>query len=113
MRDLRDARRALAAAEAVDAIVTARVQDVIKDAAGLTGADGQITWRTGKERETIAWDLVAMAYRTKLREIRDMLPEGDLARALLADETLDTIRSVYTTTKPGSRTFLVPRAWSK
>ena len=107
MRDLRGARRALAAAEAVDAIVTAKVQDVIKDAAGLTGADGMITWRTGKDRESTAWDLVAMAYaaliKERLTEV-DRMPVGDW---------LDSVRTMYSSTKPGSRTFLVPRAWSK
>lgn len=107
MRDLRDARRALAAAEAVDAIATARVQDVIKDAAGLTGTDGMITWRTGKDRETTAWDLVAMSYaaliKERLTEV-DRMPVGDW---------LDSVRTIYTSTKPGSRTFLVPRAWTK
>lgn len=117
VRGLRDARRAVAMAEALDAIVTAKVQDVIKDAAGLASAEGLITWRTSKERETIAWDLVAASYRTLLSEAeaaRDgesgySLPTGWDASA----ERLDAIRTMYTTTKPGTRTFLVPRAWSK
>lgn len=104
IRELRAARVALAAAEAADNHWTARVQDMILDAAGITGSEGTITWRTGKDREGVAWDLVAASYRTMLRES---------GHPLATEEALDAIRTLYTTTKPGSRTFLVPRGWTK
>lgn len=120
VRDLRAARRALAAAEAVDAIATAKVQDVIREAAGLASTEGTITWRTSKDRETVAWDLVAASYKTLLLSVRralvDELEQGGKVpydEETLTDERLDAIRTMYTSTKPGSRTFLVPRAWSK
>lgn len=120
VRDLRAARRALAAAEAVDAIVTAKVQDVIKDAAGLASTEGLITWRTGKERESIAWDLVAATYKQALRTVTETLDPA-VVEALLATHPelalpilrRDDVEGLYTNRKPGTRTFLVPRSWTK
>lgn len=115
VRELREAVRATAEAERREAAAKAAVQAIILDAAGLTSPDGTITWRTGKDREDVAWDLVAASYQTLLREVRDRISETDNPELLsrLTDERLDAVRSLYTTTKPGSRTFLVPRAWSK
>lgn len=107
MRDLRDARRALAAASDVEELLTAKVQEVIGDAAGITGPEGTITWRTGKDSERVAWDLVAGTYGALIKQITDevdRMPTGDW---------LDSIRSLYTTSRPGTRTFLVPRGWTK
>lgn len=120
VRDLRAARRALAMAEEVDAIVTAKVQDVIKEAAGLASSEGLITWRTSKDRETIAWDLVAATYKQALRTAMDALDPA-VVEALLATHPelampvlrSDDVEALYTSRKPGSRTFLVPRSWSK
>lgn len=120
VRDLRAARRALAAAEEVDAIFTAKVQDVIKEAAGLASSEGLITWRTSKDRETIAWDLVAATYKQALRTAMDALDPA-VVEALLATHPelampvlrSDDVEALYTSRKPGSRTFLVPRSWSK
>lgn len=107
IRDLRSARRAVAMAEAVEAIVAAKVQAMIGDAAGITSSEGEITWRTSKDRESTAWDLVALAYAALIKQQMtevDRMPVGDW---------LDSVRTMYTSTKPGPRTFLVPRAWSK
>lgn len=120
VRDLRDARRALAAAEEVEAIAAARVQDVIKDAAGLASAEGTITWRTSKERVSIGWDLVAATYKQALLTVTEALDPA-VVEALLATHPelampvlrRDDVEALYTSTKPGSRTFLVPRSWSK
>lgn len=120
VRDLRAARRALAAAEEVDAIVTAKVQDVIKEAAGLASSEGLITWRTSKDRVSIAWDLVAATYKQALRTAMDALDPA-VVEALLATHPelampvlrSDDVEALYTSTKPGSRSFLVPRSWSK
>lgn len=120
IRDLRSARRALDAAEAVDAIVTAKVQSVIGDAAGITSPEGTITWRTSKERVSIAWDLVAATYKQALRTVMEALDPA-VVEALLATHPelampvlrRDDVEALYTSTKPGSRTFLVPRSWSK
>jgi predicted phage-related endonuclease len=101
IRALRAARVALAAAESVDEHWTAAVQDAIKDAAGITSPEGTITWRTSKDGEKVAWDLVSASYRTMLRE------------AGTPEDRLDAVRTLYTTSRPGSRTFLVPRAWTK
>lgn len=120
IRDLRSARRALDAAEAVDAIVTAKVQAVIGDAAGITSPEGTITWRTSKDRETVAWDLVAATYKQALRTAMDALDPAVVEALLTTHPELampalrrDDVEALYTSRKPGSRTFLVPRSWSK
>lgn len=121
VRDLRAARRAMNAAETVYDGIVARVQDIIKDAAGLTSGEGQITWRTSKDGQKVAWELVAASYRALLREahaaIAAELETGGRSPMPAAwdasEERLDTIRNLYTTKTAGSRSFLVPRAWDK
>lgn len=121
VRDLRAARRAMNEAKEVYDLAAARIQGVIKDAGGLTSPEGTITFRTSKDRETVGWEFVASSYRALLREARTclaQLPPHDPAALLdlaerMGDERLDTIRKLFTTQTPGSRSFLVPRAWDK
>jgi len=115
VRELRDAKRAAVDAERRLSLAEAKVQDIIRDAAGLTSAEGQITWRQSKDRVDVAHELIAAAYLSLLRECRDRLSETDNPELLrrLSDEQLDAIRTLYTSTKPGSRVFNVPRAWTK
>lgn len=132
VRDLRAARRAMNEAEAVWDTIAAKVQDVIKDAAGLTSPEGTITWRTSKEGEKVAWPLVAASYRGLVRTLAGCISDADWSEltgrfpdlaALVATSTgstyddvevgLDAIRNLYTTKTAGSRSFLVPRAWDK
>lgn len=107
LRDLREARRSLNDAKRRWDLAAGRVQDVIKDAAGIAGAEGQVTWRTGNGYDKVAWELVASSYATLIRELTqevDRMPVGDW---------LDSVRNLFTTQVPGTRTFLVPRAWTK
>lgn len=125
MRDLRATRRALATAEAADEVATAKVQGAIGPAAGITGPEGTITWRTSKDRVTVAWDLVAAALGRAVRDLVRCIPDASWSEILEQmpnllplvepdiEQGLATIESLYTTTKPGSRPFLVPDAWKQ
>lgn len=110
LRDLRAARARRREAEAAEDVATAKVQALIAEAAGVTGAEGTITWRTSEDRTTIAWDLVAASYRSILAVHAETLDQ-DARDELLRN--LDAIRTIYTTTQPGSRRFVVPRAWDR
>lgn len=126
LRDLREARRSLNDAKRRWDVAAGRVQDVIKDAAGIAGAEGQVTWRTGNGYDKVAWESVAASYRSALLAILEGSPETwraellerrpDLGMILMAPnavEGLDAVRNLFTTQVPGSRSFLVPRAWDK
>ena len=120
VEQLREARQELKAGERQEALAAAAVQNVIRDAAGLSSPLGTITWRTSADSSTTDWALVAAAYRTQLRTIRDALLEElagggrvPYAPELLTDENLEALVSLYTSTRPGSRRFLLPQAWNK
>lgn len=126
VRELKEARRARRAAERTEAWAEARVKDIIQDAAGLATAEGLITWRTSKDGERVGWADVAGAYRSALLTLLEGHPEAwraellerhpELGIILMAESPsagLDAIRNLYTTQVPGSRSFLVPRAWDK
>ena len=126
VRDLRAARRAMKEAESVYNLAAARIQDVIKDAGGLTSPEGTITWRTSKAGEKVAWELIASTYRSALLTIIEGTTEAwrasllerapELGIILMAESPsagVDAVRKLFTTQTPGSRSFLVPRAWDK
>lgn len=116
LADLRSAKRNLAVATSRWDLIKAQVQDVIKEADGITGPLGTVTWRTSKDGEpTVAHDLVAAAYRSLIVTARDKLGYQLEDWAVTEDgDPLDTIVGLYTQPgKPGSRTFLVPQAWTK
>ena len=126
LRDLREARRSLNDAKRLWDVAAGRVQDVIGEAAGIAGVEGQVTWRTSKDSEKVDWSLVASSYRTALltilegspdawrAELLERAPElGIILMAGNAAEGLDAVRNLFTTQTPGSRSFLVPRAWDK
>lgn len=87
--ELVGARAARLAAEKAEKAVTARVLQVIGDAAGISGSFGEITWTTNKP--TVEHAKVAAAYRT-------MLAEYDAEQS-----ALDAVVDQHT--KPGSRTL--------
>lgn len=120
LRDLRAARAARVEAERVEEVAIAKVQAMIGDAAGVTGAEGLVTWRTGADRKSTAWDLVAVSYKAAVRAIMETLDPAvaeavltarpDLAMAVLREHDVEDL---YTTTQPGSRRFVVPRSWDR
>ena len=115
VEQLRAARQALKAAERQEVAAAAAVQNVIRDAAGLSSPLGTITWRTSADSESTDWALVAAAYRTLLRDCRARLEETENPHllALIEEGALEAVRTLYTTRKPGSRRFLLPQAWNK
>lgn len=67
------------------------IRDELADAAGARGPDFHITYKPNKDRVTVAWDLVASAYR------KAAIEQG-------ADpEQLAAIESLFTTSAPGAR----------
>jgi len=109
LRDLRAARASRLEAERIEEVAIAKVQAMIGDAAGVTGAEGTVTWRTSADRTTTDWALIATSYRNLIRACR-----ADPSLLATADDgMLDAIHSLYTHTQPGSRRFVVPRSWDR
>ena len=119
---LRTARVMLAAAKREDDEATNLVRDLIGEADGIVTPFGTVTWRRSKDStKTLRNDAaIAAAYRAILE---DLLGVGDTSlRGALRDRgfdpdvpaLFDTIEAMHETTEttPGSRRFLVPRAWA-
>ena len=83
--------------EAQEKILKQEIRDAMAEAAYLVGDRFRISNKLSKDAETVHWDLVAAAYRRLVEKFAS--DEGRLE--------LDTIQSIYTETKPGSRRFLV------
>ncbi len=103
-------RDEMAKAKDQDAIVETlkhRVEDLIGEAAGITGAFGKVTWKTTKDRTTVGWEQVADAFATVIRQVLTDVNPGDDDKAVrtlaMAQQALDAIPSMYTTTTPGYR----------
>jgi putative phage-type endonuclease len=86
LAELRDARGALAKAEKVEALLTAKVKAAIGDADGMTSELGRVTWKQAAGR-------------------------ASLDRAALEKDYPDLVRK-YTRLGTGSRRFVVPRDWA-
>jgi predicted phage-related endonuclease len=119
VRELRAAKRAAVEADRALTAAEAKVQAIILDAAGLTSAEGTITWRTSADGESTAWDLVAASYHSMLLAVltADEHERSEGGRSYLPPEvsrsTVDAVRSIYTSKTTGSRRFNVPRSWTK
>jgi len=104
---LRDERAKLKAQEAVVATLEHRVEDLIGDAAGITGSWGKVTWKQTKDRVKVAWQLVAEVYRAALGDVVEHVAPGDNDEAVRslasAQMALDAAESMYTSTEPGYR----------
>lgn len=90
-------------AEAAEQAMKIRVIELIGEAEGITGAFGTITYRKPKDSTSVAWELVAEAYRSiineLLKDIREEIPDHESLGAV----DCDAIQSLYTTTVSGSR----------
>lgn len=86
---------------------------MIGPAAGMTGNGWRIRYRKNNDSDKIDWKLVAGVWRKQLEEIRTMVNEDDVpvhALRLLTDSPApDTVISLYTTTQPGARPFVLER----
>ncbi len=66
----------------------------------MEGAGWSVTWKENADSTEVAWELVAHAYR----EIAEGLASA-ISEELQPD--FDAIESLYTTTKPGARPFVI------
>lgn len=124
---LRQAKLAVKAAEREEADAAAAVQNIIREAAGLSSPLGTITWRRSADGTKVAWDLVAAGYRQALRQLLPdqvgplyledhpefaqlYTPQGEGRPALL---DLEALERLYTSKTEGSRRFVPPQAWTK
>ena len=117
--DLRAVRQEQDAAAASRKELEARIQGAMGLASKVVAPGvGSITWKTSKDRETVAWEELATVYGrtvdTLVRTLRsheetialegiDVTSEQGLAQVHSA------LRTLYTTTKPGPRMFGPPR----
>ena len=68
----------------------------------------KINWKRSKDSQRVDWKAVAKGYRDNLERLYHH--ENGRLEGLVDD--LDGIEDEHTTTKPGSRSFTVPRSWS-
>lgn len=80
----------------------------------LATPDATVTWTRPKDTTQVAWDLVAQGYRVALDGVLAALPPDTMVSwdnlhltpaGVLA--AVDAMPTLYTSTKPGSRRFLV------
>lgn len=87
-----------------------QLKTIIGAADGLRGPGFVITWRKDDDREEVAWQNVAMAFRTIIEETRSLYDDAAIADlpgpVRTALEDLDSIVSIHTSIKEGSRRFL-------
>jgi hypothetical protein len=114
-------RRVLAESKAKDAEVE-RLKDILKDAigddAGLQFSQDErdrITWKKSKGSKTTDWQSAAYDFAGRVQMLASS-PDLAMLRdphvnALLAAIKGGIDAASYTTTKPGSRRFIVPRHW--
>lgn len=88
--DYRAARAFSAEAESNEANLKAMLQQFMGSAAVLSSSHGDITWKAAKDSHKIDWQAVAIAMAAPVKLIEQ-----------------------HTTTVPGSRRFVTPRAWTK
>ncbi len=104
---LREERAKLKQQEIVVATLEHRVEDLIGDAAGITGTWGKVTWKTTKDRVKVAWQQVAEMLAAAIGDVIDNVNPGDDEQAVrslsMAQQARDTAVSIYTSTEPGYR----------
>ena len=88
--DFRAARAFCADAEENEANLKAQLQQFMGSASVLSTAHGDITWKAAKDSSKTDWQAVARALEAPAKIIE-----------------------AHTTTVPGSRRFLTPRAWTR
>jgi predicted phage-related endonuclease len=88
-----------------------RVRLFIGEAAGITGPFGSITWKKSRDGTSVDWEQVAVTYGNVIDELLEMANPGDdddaVSRLRIARSVYETAESLATTTKPGSRRFMV------
>jgi len=106
--------------EAYD-LIRQQMEAILGDHDRLATGAGVITWTRAKDAQVTNWDRVAAAYRVIIGAMQASTgfnlndPDVDLGAVLGGlpgfpvglPELLDGLQSIHTTTKPGSRRFLV------
>lgn len=95
-------------------LVRQQVEAAMGDHDRLATAAGVVTNPRLPDREVVAWDLVATAYRTALEVVveRTGIQPHEITEHTGLPWPTDAILSLYTSTKPGSRRFVVKPATS-
>lgn len=88
------------AAEIREEELKQRLMDAMGTTTKLDGPGWRISWKQSKDRETVAWKLLAGALRAAIVDAR----ESGISAIDALD--LDALESIYTESKPGSRPFL-------
>jgi putative phage-type endonuclease len=103
-------------AEAREKELIQRLQVAMKETGRLDGPGWSATWRTSKDRVSTHWESLAQVYQrttnSLVRALRVHEPDVSLEGIdVSTDEGLATVheslRSIYTETKPGARPFLL------
>lgn len=84
------------------------IEPLIKDAPGLVVPGYRVAYKSNRPTRKIGWEQVATTYENTLyllERYRDHLPEE--ARAHLAKDRIDAVRSLYTTDARPARPFKV------
>lgn len=99
-----------------------RLKEIIGAHAGISSSAGTITWRQNVASSSIAWELVARAYRKIIEDELQKVLSGDYAVSQLVlpgtfepvtFEALDALESLHMTKSEGARVFRTPRGWTK
>lgn len=90
VEELREARRRRAAAEETEAALANKLKAAIGEADGIEGPWGKVTWRKASDSTATDWKGL----------VSELRPPTDLI-------------AKFTTTRPGPRRLIVPRAWDK
>lgn len=110
---LKSARQAIANAKGEADLCENLLKAVIQDADGIALPDGEkITWRKSKDSEIVSWAEAAEEIGAELTAALSVHYGSEEGRAR-SIELREKIVKAWTTTKPGSRRFVVPRSWSK
>jgi putative phage-type endonuclease len=103
------ARMNAAQAKLAEAELKNRITDIIGDAAGITGTFGTITWKRSRDTQEVGWQNVAGSYRKMIEDllgvldrIKDDSPD-DWEKVFQIRDNIDTVQSIYTIEKPGTR----------
>jgi putative phage-type endonuclease len=109
--DLRDAQRRLDQAEADKLVARNRITARMgKRYAKLVAPGvGEVTWKTTKDRETVAWEAVAADLRSSYDLALSLYAKGEPIDVDGVTAWLDAVIPSNTKTKPGDRRFGPPK----
>lgn len=79
----------------------------IGKAAGMVGDGWRIRWKKNADSSKTDWKLVAGIWRKQIEEALGADDPGEALRLLADSAPPDTIVSLYTTTQPGARPFVL------